>query len=139
MDGGVMSAAAAQAAFDVIILGGGMAGAALAGNLSPATSVALVEREPLLGYHTTGRSAAMFIPSYGGAAIAGLTAASRAFFADPPPGFGPPLLAPRPVMHIADPSQVGRLDIFVAVQSVDRRGGVFEILDGRAARTRVPV
>lgn len=139
MDGGVMSAAAAQAAFDVIILGGGMAGAALAGNLSPATRVALVEREPLLGYHTTGRSAAMFIPSYGGAAIAGLTAASRAFFADPPPGFGPPLLAPRPVMHIADPSQVGRLDIFAAVQSVDRRGGVFEILDGRAARTRVPV
>ncbi|MFZ0266053.1 NAD(P)/FAD-dependent oxidoreductase [Caulobacter sp.] len=127
-----MSAMPSQQTFDVIILGGGMAGAALAAHLDPKTRVALVEREPVVGYHTTGRSAAMYIPSYGGAAIAGLTRASRAFFLDPPTGFGPPLLSPRPVMHIADADQTGRLDAFAA------RGG-FEVLDGRAARARVPI
>ncbi|KQY26561.1 hypothetical protein ASD21_17300 [Caulobacter sp. Root1455] len=122
-----------QRTFDVIILGGGMAGAALAANLDPRTRVALVEREPVAGYHTTGRSAAMYIPSYGGAAIAGLTLASRAFFLDPPAGFGPPLLTPRPVMHIADAGRTDRLEAFAAM-----RGG-FEVLDGRAARVRVPI
>ena len=132
MDGPAMSVMTSQQNFDVIILGGGMAGAALAAHLDPKTRVALVEREPVVGYHTTGRSAAMYIPSYGGAAIAGLTLASRAFFLDPPAGFGLPLLSPRPVMHIADASQTGRLDAFAA-------GGGFEVLDGRAARARVPI
>lgn len=134
-----MSAGPSRQDFDVIILGAGMAGAALAAHLAAGTRVALIEREPVLGYHTTGRSAAMYIPSYGGAAIAGLTLASGDFLGDPSPGFGPPLLSPRAVMHIADPGQTPRLDIFAAVQSLARRGGVLEILDGRAARARVPI
>uniref|UniRef100_B0T0Q5 FAD dependent oxidoreductase n=1 Tax=Caulobacter sp. (strain K31) TaxID=366602 RepID=B0T0Q5_CAUSK len=134
-----MTAGPSRQRVDIAILGGGMAGAALAAHLAPGTRVALIEREPVLGYHTTGRSAAMFIPSYGGPAITGLTAASRDFFLNPPPGFGPPLLTPRPVMHVAGPDQIDRLDIFAAAHSVDRRSGAFEVLDGRAARVRVPI
>lgn len=64
---------------DVAIIGGGIAGVALAGRLAPHLRVALVEREPALGAMTTARSAAMFLPSYGGAAAASLTRASRRF------------------------------------------------------------
>ena len=39
--------------------------------------VALVEREPQPGYHSTGRSAAMYMPSYGPPAVRALTRASR--------------------------------------------------------------
>ncbi len=50
---------------DVIIIGGGMAGVSLAARLAPLVSVRLLEREAQLGYHSTSRSAAMFIPNYG--------------------------------------------------------------------------
>lgn len=122
MDDLVMTASPCRQSVDVVVLGGGMAGAALAAHLSAGVRVALVERESVLGYHTTGRSAAMFIPSYGGEAIAGLTAASRRFFAQPPQGFGPPLLAARPVMHLAGPDQVRGLERLAARHAADRHG-----------------
>jgi len=50
---------------DVVIIGGGMAGVSLAARLAPMLSVRLLERESQLGYHSTSRSAAMFIPNYG--------------------------------------------------------------------------
>lgn len=50
---------------DVVIIGGGMAGVSLAARLAPLVSVRLLEKEPQLGYHSTSRSAAMFIPNYG--------------------------------------------------------------------------
>ena len=74
--------------FDVLVLGGGMAGAAIAAHLAGRRRVALLEREPALAVHTTGRSAAMWLPSYGGAAVRPLTLASRPFLIDPPDGFG---------------------------------------------------
>jgi D-arginine dehydrogenase len=116
-----------------------MAGAALAAHLSAGVRVTLIEREAVLGYHTTGRSAAMYIPSYGGAAIAGLTAASRGFFTHPPRGFGPPLLSPRPVMHLAGPGQVGRLERLAARHAADRHGVRLDWLDGHAAQARAPI
>ncbi|HJV42360.1 FAD-dependent oxidoreductase [Caulobacter sp.] len=118
--------------FDVVILGGGIAGAALAARLSDGVRVAVVEREAALGLHTTGRSAAMYIPSYGSTTIQGLTVASRSFFVSPPSGFGPPLLSPRPVMHIADEARRDRLEILAAKN--DR----FVRLEGEAARAAAP-
>lgn len=118
--------------FDVVILGGGIAGAALAAHLSPGARVAVVEREAALGLHTTGRSAAMYIPSYGSTTIRGLTVASRDFFVAPPSGFGSPLLSPRSVMHIADEARRDRLE------AVSAREGGFLRLDREAARTAAP-
>ena len=50
---------------DVAIVGAGIAGAALAHALAPTARVLLLEREAQPGMHSTGRSAAMFMESYG--------------------------------------------------------------------------
>jgi len=118
--------------FDVVILGGGVAGAALAAHLTPGRRVAIVEREAALGLHTTGRSAAMYIPSYGSTVIQGLTVASRDFFVVPPRGFGAPLLSPRAVAHIADEARRDRLQGLIAGR------GRFTQLDGEQARAATP-
>lgn len=88
----------------VVIVGGGIAGASLAYVLArePGVSVTLVERETQCGAHTTGRSAALYMPSYGPPAIRALTLASRSFYADPPADFAAtPLITPRGALHVA--------------------------------------
>ncbi len=100
--------------FDVAIIGAGIAGASLAWSLGRRSGgrlrVALVEMEAQPGYHTTGRSAAFWIESYGGPGIVPLSRASRAFFDAPPPGFcDRPLLTLRPALYIASPDDAGAL------------------------------
>ena len=51
--------------FDIIIVGGGIAGISAAARLSNYSSVLLLEREHQLGYHASGRSAASCIKDYG--------------------------------------------------------------------------
>jgi D-arginine dehydrogenase len=92
--------------FDVLILGAGIAGASLAWRLAPHRSVLLVESEPQPGMHSTGRSAAMFMESYGPPQARALTRASRAFYALPPAGFcDAPILRDRGVLYVAQPGQ----------------------------------
>ena len=89
-------------AFDVVVIGAGMAGATAAAHLAADHKVALIEAEEAAGYHTTGRSAALWILSYGPAEIRALTGLSREFFDAPPAGFaGTPLLTRRAVLLIA--------------------------------------
>ncbi|WP_298832588.1 FAD-binding oxidoreductase [uncultured Piscinibacter sp.] len=97
---------------EVIIVGAGIAGASIAFFLSATHRVVLLEAEAQPGYHSTGRSAAMFMESYGTPTIRALTRASRAFYAAPPPGFGDtPLIAPRGAMYVGTPEQRGLLDL----------------------------
>ena len=63
---------------DFLIIGSGIAGASLAYFLAPHGRVTVLEREAQPGYHSTGRSAAMFIESYGTPQVRALTQASRA-------------------------------------------------------------
>ncbi len=51
--------------FDIAVIGAGMAGASAAAFLSADRRVALIEAEDSAGYHTTGRSAAIWIQNYG--------------------------------------------------------------------------
>lgn len=82
--------------FDILIIGGGIAGASVGANLAGDAKVALIEREARPGYHSTGRSAALFSEIYGNELIRALSRASRGFFFDPPPGFAAvPLVTPR--------------------------------------------
>lgn len=69
---------------DYLIVGGGIAGASLAYELAPRGAVLMIEAEDIAGYHTTGRSAAMYLDFYGGQMVQPLTLASHDFFAAPP-------------------------------------------------------
>ncbi|MCL4187963.1 MAG: FAD-binding oxidoreductase [Rhodobacteraceae bacterium] len=62
---------------DFLVIGGGIAGAAAAGRLSHLGTVVLAEAEDRLGYHASGRSAALFEASYGLPAVRALNRASR--------------------------------------------------------------
>ena len=64
-----------MAAIDTIVIGAGIAGASLASELAQDRRVVLLEREASAGYHTTGRSAALFTPTYGPPQIRSLTRA----------------------------------------------------------------
>ncbi|QTD46474.1 NAD(P)/FAD-dependent oxidoreductase [Ottowia testudinis] len=94
-------------AVDVLIIGAGIAGASLAWRLARAgRSVRLLEREAQPGMHSTGRSAATFMESYGPPGVRALTRASRAFYLHPPAGFAEqPLLAHRQALFVAMPGQ----------------------------------
>ncbi|MBN8871688.1 MAG: FAD-dependent oxidoreductase, partial [Rhodospirillales bacterium] len=73
--------------FDVAVIGAGIAGSTAAAALAPHKRVVLVEAEEAPGYHTTGRSAAIWILNYGPPDVRVLTGQSRSFFESPPPGF----------------------------------------------------
>ena len=64
--------------FDVIIVGGGIAGASLGAAIAGQRRTLILEAEDQCGYHSTGRSAAFYLESYGGPEVAKLTAASGA-------------------------------------------------------------
>lgn len=123
---------------DFVVIGAGIAGASIACWLAPHGRVVVLEREAQPGYHTTGRSAALFFESYGTPQVRALTLASRAFLEQPPEGFCEhPLLSPRGAMMVASPGQEGLLeDAWQVLAGVTTRG---ERLDARQARERVPV
>jgi D-arginine dehydrogenase len=96
---------------DFLIIGGGIAGASIGYFLAPHGRTVLLERESQPGYHSTGRSAALFLESYGTPQVRALTGASRAFLDAPPAGFAEhPVLAPRGCLLVAKPGQEEELE-----------------------------
>ena len=92
--------------FDVVVIGAGIAGATAAAHLAADKRVALIEAEDAPGYHTTGRSTALWILNYGPADVRAMTALSRQFFETPPAGFcETPLMSHRPVVTLATAAQ----------------------------------
>jgi len=96
---------------DFIVIGAGIAGASVAYWLSQHGKVVVLERESQPGYHSTGRSAALFMASYGAPQVRALSLASRAFFDAPPEGFTDhPLLTPRGALMVATQEQLPALE-----------------------------
>jgi D-arginine dehydrogenase len=95
--------------YDVLVIGGGIAGVSIGYELATDRKVGLLEMETSLAYHTTGRSVATFLESYGGRTIRLLTTASRSFMENPPNGFGRPLLKPLPLIWVAPHGEVDDL------------------------------
>ena len=62
--------------FDLVIVGGGIAGASLGAEVAAKLRTLIVEAEDQCGYHATGRSAAFYLESYGGPEVAKLTEAA---------------------------------------------------------------
>ena len=96
---------------DVAVIGGGIGGIAAAYFLAPSVSVAVLEMEPHVGMHATGRSAALYVPNYGNAVVRALTRASRSFLLSPPEKFcDAPLVQPRGLLQLARVGQQFALD-----------------------------
>lgn len=99
---------------DIVVIGAGMAGASVAAHLAEHASVRLLEMEPQPGYHSTGRSAAVFFEYYGNETVRALTRASREFFNSPASNFtAAVLLKPRAVLMVARTSQSDTLSRFL--------------------------
>ena len=92
--------------YDVLIVGGGIAGLSLASALAGRCSVALVEAEQELGYHTSSRSARQLIPSYGPPVVQELTVRTLELMAARDAELPSPVLAPRSFMLIGSGEDV---------------------------------
>ena len=66
--------------YDVVIIGSGIAGISIGSELSKEVSVCILEKEKITSFHSTGRSFAFFIESYGNKEIIELTNISKKFF-----------------------------------------------------------
>ena len=89
---------------DFLVIGAGIAGASTGYFLAPHGRVVLLESESQPGYHSTGRSAALFSETYGGEQVRILSRASRPFLAHPPAGFcDAPVLTPRGALMVGGP------------------------------------
>ena len=122
---------------DVIVIGAGIAGASAAAELAATGSVILLERESQPGYHTTGRSAALFSKVYGPAQIRALSRASAAFFDAPPQGFAAnPLLRRRPVALVGRADQTDK--VHAEFEAVRGRGAV-SVISGEDLQRMMPL
>ena len=98
---------------DFLVVGAGMAGASAAFWLAERGRVVVLEQEDVAGYHTTGRSAAMYMQTYGGPLTKGLAVTGRSFLTDPPSDFAAsPLLSSREVLYVGRADQIDMLDRF---------------------------
>ncbi|MEJ2871667.1 FAD-dependent oxidoreductase [Actinomycetospora sp. OC33-EN08] len=86
-----------------VVVGGGIAGMSVAAELAAlgVERPVLLEAEAELAHHTTGRSAASYIPGHGSGPMRALVAASRDRFDQLADEAGHSFLRPRPVLHVA--------------------------------------
>jgi D-arginine dehydrogenase len=99
---------------DILIVGGGIAGAGLAAALGDGRTILLIEAEDQPGYHSTGRSAAFWHEGYGGPLVAPLSRASRPMLEAG--GY----LGPRGAIHLARDDMAIELVDGVVATPLDR-------------------
>jgi D-arginine dehydrogenase len=109
--GAPFPACAAMTQADFLVVGAGIAGASIAYFLASRARVVVLERESHPGYHSTGRSAALFSETYGTPQVRALSRASRAFLERPPAGFADaPILSPRGALMVGGPDDAALLE-----------------------------
>ncbi|HEX9448435.1 MAG TPA: FAD-binding oxidoreductase [Dongiaceae bacterium] len=111
---------------DFLIIGAGISGASAGYELALLGSVIILETEDVAGYHSTGRSAALFTRNYGPAAVRAISAVSYDFFNTPPAGFTDhALLTSRGGLSVAFKGDEKLLDKVLALGTDDHP--VFEL------------
>lgn len=119
---------------DIIVIGGGIAGIGAGAECALAGArVTVLETEPQIGYHATGRSAAIFIRNYGNATLRALNAVSEPIFAAPGEISDQPLLSPRGELMVATEDELPVLDAYLEGSTG------LERLSGREAVELVPI
>ncbi|KUJ76202.1 glycerol-3-phosphate dehydrogenase [Ruegeria marisrubri] len=86
---------------DFLVIGGGIAGLSAGARLSPHGKVVVLEAEDALGYHASGRSAALYEANYGLPETVELSKASADYHHSANGGY----LSPRGLMLVAGPDQ----------------------------------
>ena len=123
---------------DVIVVGGGIAGVSLAGELAAGARVLLLEREAQPATHASGRSAAVSVEPLSTDAVLALTRATTPFLAAPPEDFtAEPLVSDRGFLLLASPAAAGEVDAFL--DAWQPRCPQLREIDEADARRRVPV
>ena len=118
---------------DVAVVGGGIAGVGVAAELAErGATVAVLEQEDRLAHHSSGRSAATFLESYGSPEIRALTRASRRDLELVEPDRAP-LLTHRPLLWVAGAADVSTVEGLVAGEPLLRAAELDE------ARSLCPV
>lgn len=119
--------------YDFAVVGAGISGASAAFYLADLGTVLLLETEAVPGYHSTGRSAALFTPNFGPPVVRKLNVAGHDFFVSPPDGFSDrPLLTPRQSLTIARPGEEEKLAAVLASSTAQHP--IFEITPEEACR-----
>jgi D-arginine dehydrogenase len=123
---------------EVLIVGAGIAGAAAAYFIGTRARCVILERESHPGYHSTGRSSALFTETYGNETTRALTVASRSFLGAPPAGFAAHApLTPRGVLLTGTAAQ--RAAIKARYEAYRRLVPSVRLLDTDEALALVPV
>ena len=100
---------------DFLVIGAGIAGASTAYFLAPHGRTLVIERESHPGFHSTGRSAALFSETYGTPQVRALSRASRPFFEAWQHGFSQvPILSPRGALMVGTPGSDALLETELA-------------------------
>jgi len=100
---------------DVIVIGGGVAGLTLGADLAEGGARVLVlEAEAAVGYHSSGRSAALYEPTYGAAAVRDLSVASGAWY------HASGLLHPRGLLILGRAAERDLFEHDLAVMGIER-------------------
>ncbi len=123
--------------YDVAIIGAGIAGASLAAELGSDVSVLLIDAEEQAGYHSTGRSNALWHATYGGPQIVPLTIASGPWLASPPADTGSEsFLKPRGGLIVGRSADLPEIEVFMAAFA--KSGVPLERLSGSKLHRRIP-
>lgn len=100
--------------YDFLIIGGGIAGTSAGARLATLGTTCLLEAEPALAYHASGRSAALFEANYGHPVTVTLNKAS----ADDHKTLDGGLLSPRGLLVLAGPGEQDALAHDIAVMDL---------------------
>jgi D-arginine dehydrogenase len=123
--------------YDYLVIGAGISGSAAAYELAALGTVALIEAESAPGYHSTGRSAALFTPNYGAATVRRINKTSQAFFLNPPAEFcDRPLLTQRGMLTVA---AQGEEDLLAPILDLSTEGYEIRKLDAAGTLSLAPL